>query len=158
MPSNGFWWKTCIEITFFQWSQPVVSLPYGNDLGKPAWTYYFIVKFHCGLSRSNCPVSARSYVKCLLFNVNHTGQIDQDINHVEFDANFSPQVYLENNKSSVGAEDSHYYNIFFWECNSDRKCHWHLPSLLVKENNMNNAMSFYQWPRITNIACKFYLM
>ena len=29
-----------------------------------------------------------------------------------FEANFPPQVYLENDKSSLGAEVSHYCNIF----------------------------------------------
>ncbi len=31
----------------------------------------------------------------------------------DFEANFPPQVYLENDKSSLGVDGSHYYNIFF---------------------------------------------
>ncbi len=34
------------------------------------------------------------------------------MSHIEFDANYPPQVYLENDKSSLGAKGSHYYNIF----------------------------------------------
>ncbi len=37
-------------------------------------------------------------------NVNHTDQIDQQTSHIEFDANFPLQVYLENDKSSLDAE------------------------------------------------------
>ena len=70
-----------------------------------------IIKFHCGLSRSNCTVSTRSHVNCPLFN--HTGQIHQQISHIEFEDNFPPQVYLENDKSSLCAEGPHHYNIFF---------------------------------------------
>ena len=67
-----------------------------------------IVKINCRSSRLNCTISIRSYVNCLLFSVNHTGQI-------EFEANFSLQVYLENVKSSLcvhGVEAPHHYNIF----------------------------------------------
>ena len=75
-----------------------------------------IVKCHCGLSRSNGTVSARCHVHCLLFNVNHTGQIDLYNSHIEFEPGFPPQVCLENAKSSLCAEGPHQYNIFFWEC------------------------------------------
>ncbi len=36
LPSNGFQWKTCTEMIFFQWCQLVVYLPHRNDLVKPA--------------------------------------------------------------------------------------------------------------------------
>ena len=32
---------------------------------------------------------------------------------MEFEGNFLPQVYLENAKTSLGAEGHHHYNIFF---------------------------------------------
>ena len=113
--------ETCIEMTFVQWSQHVVYPPHWTDLdswwSQPGFIIS-IVKIHCRLSRSKCTVSARSYVNCLLFNVNHTGQIDQFPSHIEFQANFPLQVYLENGKSSLCAEGPHHYNIFFWECMS----------------------------------------
>ena len=36
--------ETCIEMTFFQWSQLVVYLTHWNNLVKPAWVYYFYSK------------------------------------------------------------------------------------------------------------------
>ncbi len=53
-------------------------------------------------------------------NVDVSHQMDSrgkpTLNWLEFNANYPPQVYLENDKSSLGAEGPHCYNIFFWEC------------------------------------------
>ncbi len=75
-----------------------------------------IVNIQCGLPRSNCTVSSRSCDHRLLFNVKHTGQIDQSASYIEFEHNFPPQVYLVNAKSSLSVEGQHHDNIFFWEC------------------------------------------
>ncbi len=47
------------------------------------------------------------------------GSAPSEKNHwmnVEINANFPPQDYIENAKSSVYAEGQHHYNIFFLEC------------------------------------------
>ncbi len=36
--------ETCIEMTFFQWSQHVIYPLHCNDMMKPGWAYYFYNK------------------------------------------------------------------------------------------------------------------
>ena len=52
--------------------------------------------------------------------------------------NTNPQVYLENDKSSLCAGDPHHYNIFLWECTCYR-CHMEITNSKIFTDSFSHS-------------------